>query len=99
MTSRLQRSVIKNLLLLAQLSAFAGGQTPKYEFADKPLKDGPFVHMKAEPVRLFVHSGTVSALGVWVAVGKSSPPSGPSVSQITCYRQDGTCHEQIASIL
>ena len=34
-----------------------------------------------------------------MAVGKSSPPGGPSVSHIYCDRRENTCHEEMANII
>ncbi len=86
-------------VLLFALSICAIAQAPKYEFSKKAVKDGPFVHLQDEPARFFVYKGAVHALGVWVASGSSSPPSGPSVSDIYCNRSDKSCHEQMANII
>ena len=90
---------MRTFALLFILSLCATAQAPKYEFSKKPVNDGPFVHLKDEPADLFVYKDAVHALGVWVASGSSSPPSGPSVSDIYCSRPDKSCHEQMANII
>lgn len=90
---------MRTLVLLFILSVCATAQAPKYEYSKTPVKDGPFVHLRDEPAHMFVHEDTVNASGVWVASGSSSPPSGPSVSEISCSRPDRSCHEQMANIV
>jgi hypothetical protein len=90
---------MKNLVLLLLLSTIAIAQRGKAEFAEKPLKDGPFTHLIDEPARLSVHKDSVYALGVWVASGSSSAPAGPSVSNIYCSHSENTCHEQMANMV
>ena len=90
---------MKNVVLLLLLSTIAIAQRGKAEFAEKPVKDGPFTHLTDEPAKLFVYKDSVSALGVWVASGSSSAPAGPSVSSIYCNHRENTCHEQMANIL
>jgi hypothetical protein len=75
------------------------GQAPKAGFAKNPVKDGPFTHLTDEPARITTLRDSVYASGVWVASGSSSPPAGPSASEIHCSRADGTCHEQMANIV
>jgi len=90
---------MREVALWCLLSAIAVAQTGKAEFAEKPVKDGPFTHLIDEPVRPSVHQDSVYALGVWVASGSSSAPAGPSVSDIYCSRAENTCHEQMANIV
>jgi hypothetical protein len=86
-------------IALLLFSTLAIAQAHKAEFSDKPVKDGPFTHLIDEPVRITVSRGTIYALGVWVASGPSSPPAGPSVSEIFCSHSTDTCHEQMANIV
>jgi len=86
-------------IALLLLSTFAIAQAQKAEFSNKPVKDGPFTHLIDEPARITVSRGSIYALGVWVASGSSSPPAGPSVSEIYCSHTEGTCHEQMANMV
>lgn len=90
---------MKHLLVLLLWNTIAAGQAVKYEFTQKPVKDGPFVHLVDEPAKIFNHKTSIHALGVWVAAGSSSPPSGPSVSDIYCSRDEYKCHEEMANIV
>jgi hypothetical protein len=90
---------MKHLVVLILLNAVVAAQSPKYEWAKKPVKDGVFVHLIDEPVKIYINKGSVHAWGVWVAVDSSSGPAGPSISDIYCTSSDSTCHEQMANIV
>src|SRR6516162_3586025 len=77
-------NVMKHLVVLILLNAVVAAQSPKYEWAKKPVKDGVFVHLIDEPVKIYINKGGVHAWGVWVAVDSSSGPAGPSISDIYC---------------
>jgi hypothetical protein len=85
------------LLLLAD--AFCAAQGPKYDWAKTPVKSGDFVHLQDGLASVYIHPGYVSASGVWVDTERKNPPAGPSVSDITCARSEGTCEESQANIV
>lgn len=74
-------------------------QAPKYEWAKTPVKSGNIIHLQDGLASLYVHNGYVSASGVWVDMESKNPPAGPSVSDISCVRSEGTCEEAQAIIV
>lgn len=84
-------------LLLA--TALGAAQAPKSEWAKTPVKSGAFVHLKDALAFIYIANGYVGASGVWVDPESKNPPAGPSVSDITCVRSEGTCEEAQAIIL
>lgn len=85
------------ILLLTDALGFA--QAAKYEWAKTPVKSGEFVHLQDGLASVFIHNDYVSASGVWVDAESKNPPAGPSVSDITCVRSDGTCEESQANMI
>jgi hypothetical protein len=84
-------------LLLADTLGVA--QASKYEWSKTPVKSGDFVHLQDGLASLYIHNGYVGASGVWVDAERKNPPAGPSVSDITCTRSEGTCEEAQAMIV
>ena len=84
-------------LLLADALGYA--QAPKHEWAKTPVKSGEFVHLQDGLASVFIHNDYVGASGVWVDPESKNPPAGPSVSDITCVRSEGTCEEEQATVV
>jgi len=74
-------------------------EAAKYEWAKTPVKSGNFVHLRDGLAFLHIHNGYLGASGVWVDTESKNPPAGPSVSDITCVRSEGTCEEAQAMIV
>lgn len=86
-------------LFLLLADALGAAQAAKYEWAKTPVKSGAFVHLQDGLASIYIHNGYVGASGVWVDAESKNPPAGPSVSNITCVRSDGTCEEAQAMIV
>jgi len=52
-----------------------------------------------QPINLQANGTDVYVQGHWVAQGKASDLTGPSVSEISCDRRAQTCHESQANII
>ncbi len=87
------------LCLLFLVDALGSAQAPKYEWAKTLVKSGEFVHLEDGLAPVYIHNGYAGASGVWVDAEAKNPPAGPSVSNITCLRSDGTCEEAQAMIV
>jgi hypothetical protein len=74
-------------------------QAPKYEWAKTPVKSGEFIHLEDGLASVYIDNGYVRASGVWVDPERKNSPAGPSVSDISCGRSDGTCEESQAMIV
>ncbi len=86
-------------LFLLLADALGAAQAAKYEWAKTPVKSGAFVHLQDGLASIYIHNGYVGASGVWVDAESKNRPAGPSVSNITCVRFDGTCEEEQAMIV
>jgi hypothetical protein len=68
--------------------------------AEKPRsKEVWFPAITDEPVLLQIHQSSVYAKGNWVALDEQSILPGPSVSEISCDRDQRICHENAANIV
>lgn len=90
---------MRTIALFLLLSDALGFAQAKYEWAKTPVKSGEFVHLQDGPPFVYIHNDYVGVSGVWVDRESKNPPAGPSFSDITCVRSEGTCEEAQANIV